>query len=171
MSVSNLCCSICLDCFDCSSTSGEQANEFCVTSCGHLFHRNCITRWSLQQLNADNCCPICREIITLDAVKRVYPQFSIRSDANIMGDQLKMENIQLIRQFAACEQYLTLNKLRTVEYLRNLKRNLNAVDSNINAVADCMFDIETRILNAETILLATESTLKTSTFNQIQNKY
>lgn len=164
MSVSNLCCSICFECFDCSHTSADDRNEFCVTSCGHFYHRKCISRWFSQQSNTINCCPICRQIIPLDSVTKIYPQFSSTSrisDAEI--EQLRIENIQLNRQLTELsEQHLAANKIRTVEILRILKNNLNAVDSNINAVSDCMFDIEMRISNAESILLETESSLKMS---------
>lgn len=106
---------------------------------------------------------MCRQIITIDAVKRVYPQFINTTNRDCEIQQLRMENIQLSRRLSELsEQFLALNKLRTVEILRNLNQNLNAVDSNINAVSDCMYDIETRILNAESILLETESTLKIS---------
>lgn len=166
MSVSILCCSICFECFDCSNTNADDKNEFCVTPCGHFFHEKCIHRWFLQKSNSTmNRCPMCRQIIAVKTVKRVYPQFinstNHMCDAEI--EQLKMENILLSRQLTeVSEQFLALNKLRTVEILRNLNQNLNAVDSNINAVSECMFDIEKRILSAESILLETESTLKIS---------
>lgn len=163
MSVSNLCCSICFECFDCSNTSADDENEFCVTSCGHFFHRKCINRWFFQQSNTVNCCPLCRQIIAIDTVKKVYPQFISSTNRDREIEKLKMENILLNRRLSELkEQFLALNKLRTVEVLRNLNQNLDAVDSNINAVSDCMYDIETRILNAESILLETESTLRTS---------
>lgn len=165
MSVSNFCCSICFECFDCSNTSAGDENDFCVTSCGHFFHRNCINRWFLQQSNNINRCPVCRQTIAMGTVKRVYPQFinstNGMNDAEI--DQLRMDNIRLSRQLTQLsEQFMALSTLRTSENLRNLNQSLNAVDSNINAVSDCMFDIEMRILNAESILLETESTLRIS---------
>lgn len=162
MSVSNLCCSICFECFDCSSTSAFIDDHFCVTTCGHFFHKRCINRWFLQQSNAVNCCPMCRQFVAMDGVKKVYPQF-INSTNRTEIERLKMENIQLTRQLTVVsEQFWALNKLRTVKVLRNLNKNLNAVESNIDIVSASMCEIETRISNAESILLETESTLKLS---------
>lgn len=107
---------------------------------------------------------MCRQLISIDSVKRVYPQF-IRDSSNLNQEmeRLRIENTQLSRRLSEfIEQFSALNKLRTMETLRHLNRNLNAVDSNINAVSDCMYDIETRILKAESILLETESSLKES---------
>lgn len=165
MSVSNFCCSICFECFDCSNTCAGDENEYCVTSCGHFFHRKCIDRWFFQQSIAKKRCPVCRQTIAMETVKRVYPQFINSSNGMDDGEieQLRMDNIQLSRQLTQLsEQLMALRTLRTSENLRNLNQSLNAVDSNINAVSDCMFDIEMRILNAESILLETECTLKIS---------
>lgn len=165
MSVSNLCCSICFECFDCSNTSAEDGNEFCVTSCGHFFHRKCINRWFLQRSNTMNRCPVCRQTITVGTVKRVYPQFIYSSNGieDTEIERLRLENIQLSRQLTQLSgQLMALRTLRTAENLRNLNQSLNAVDANINDVSDCMFDIEMRIMNAESILLETESKLEIS---------
>ena len=50
-------CSICceevpLNCF----IQGNRPDVF-ITSCGHHFHKNCISRWCL----TNNSCPICRK--------------------------------------------------------------------------------------------------------------
>lgn len=106
-------------------------------------------------------CPVCRQTIGVGTVKRVYPQFIYSTNGidDTEIERLKLENIQLSRQLT---QFMALRTLRTAEKLRNLNQSLAAVDANINDVSDCMFDIEMRIANAESILLETESTLKIS---------
>uniref|UniRef100_A0A1B0A2T7 RING-type domain-containing protein n=1 Tax=Glossina pallidipes TaxID=7398 RepID=A0A1B0A2T7_GLOPL len=58
-----VCCSICMENFDSN-------NNVCSTSCGHVFHNNCLLQWK----ENSSLCPNCRES-SLENVQKIYLTF------------------------------------------------------------------------------------------------
>uniref|UniRef100_A0A0N4ZCV2 RING-type domain-containing protein n=1 Tax=Parastrongyloides trichosuri TaxID=131310 RepID=A0A0N4ZCV2_PARTI len=60
-----------------------------LTTCGHLFHNQCIIR----HLRESNSCPLCRENCTISNVKMVFlPNRSIESVPERMTQTIKEKN-------------------------------------------------------------------------------
>ncbi len=55
----NYICSICIENID--------SNNLCIIDCGHIFCKNCLTKYIIQQYKKCNC-PICRELFLLNNI-------------------------------------------------------------------------------------------------------
>ena len=57
--------------------SGDDVNVMLVTSCGHVYHKNCLQEW----LAKSTSCPMCRENITSECTP--YTSLKEKMDASI----------------------------------------------------------------------------------------
>jgi hypothetical protein len=58
----NQTCAICLD-----EMNGSEGGEFCVLSCKHAYHRNCLKEWLVRKKE----CPMCKAQVQNTTMRRV----------------------------------------------------------------------------------------------------
>ncbi|KAH8369593.1 hypothetical protein KR093_000235, partial [Drosophila rubida] len=77
----NVLCAICNEFYN--------ANDvICSTStCGHIFHMDCLNRW----LRRSNTCPQCRAVCHRQRVHRIFLNFAARTE----GDEDNVERVQI----------------------------------------------------------------------------
>lgn len=116
VSTSSIRCSICFDDFK----NDAQANQSIVaTPCGHIYHQECLTKWSEQSHRSSNNCPDCRFPFRIEQTKRVYFNFS--SEGN---NAIEMELNELAKQINARD--VELNRLQMEK--KSIKKSFSALD-------------------------------------------
>lgn len=103
-------CDICFELF-------EDNNKLTATTCGHVFHENCIVHWMKQSQS----CPICRCSINSDKITRLY--FSLSQTTAESREHLENEVINLKAKMQEKDTELLRCKVED----KKLKYHLHAI--------------------------------------------
>lgn len=112
----SICCSICFDDFKNDSLDNQ---SILVTPCGHIYHQQCLTKWSKQSHPSSKNCPDCRFTFRIDQTKRVYFNFS-----SVANDTIETELNDLTQQIS--ERDVELNRLEMEK--KTITKSFNALD-------------------------------------------
>ena len=123
-------CSICLD-------EIEIKNGLKIRSCGHIFHKDCISEW----VDKRNNCPLCRTVVKrkFDIYEKRYKGF-YKSQKRILID----DNYFYI--FKCNHKKFELNKLLNVKVINNKNNGINnSIDSINNGINNSIGSINNDI--------------------------
>ncbi|KAL7737272.1 hypothetical protein ACLKA6_012896 [Drosophila palustris] len=123
----NLNCVICAELF-------TQSDEVYVTSCGHMFHHNCLMQW----LERSKTCPQCRNKCTTRNIIRVYFNLAnldvSRIDVGSLQEQLDNANLAMKMKEQECHKVeaqmkdLKETQKKCLKTIAGLEQNLQKKD-------------------------------------------
>ena len=133
-----------IECLICTELLGFEAH-ISATSCGHLFHRDCLNRWLNQQIL--KTCPQCRAPVNIEhLVKKLYPNESVgQSEAD-----KKIEELLALSNSQKEEVESLHNEIQVLkDFTKNQLELLSSLSKRIQHDAQSIKEKEQKLLEHE----------------------